>query len=482
MDCFGVLKVVLVILGAGLSKQEKTKPSATELQRCIEGVDQLDRREQFWKYNHGTFPRLNDAFAKRDEVHFIFLVRDWRKKTKFTPNNTDWICFFNECEAVNGSFMVDNRCNTELVTCRIPETCRDIWRTDDQRHELARNVSLSARSQNGELFSYDQIQFCIYPDPDHWTPSIRAKKSGGGEIAEGKDRNAAIDAHYPLNLAMCVFFKVHYGSRNRDLMVEWIAYNVLQGAQHFYVYVNEDSRDTRTLLRPHVDDGLVSIVEWRWNASQPNNPTNWAFQLTQINSCRKRYSGLARWSRNLTLILHFGFTHMKGKKQARCCWHLTLPLPNRWVGFMDIDEFFQPLDPATPTVSAFLAALRPDVAVVHINSVFYGNCKGGARYQGLATQACRSRQLRDVYVRGKNLVRPDRVLAMDVHFPMSLHNGFRVLEANPRTAVRMNHYKLKQRYGKLSCVADASMLALGPALTAAIAKAYPDGLPQLPGR
>ena len=33
MDCFGVLSVVLVILGAGLSKQEKTKPSATELQR-----------------------------------------------------------------------------------------------------------------------------------------------------------------------------------------------------------------------------------------------------------------------------------------------------------------------------------------------------------------------------------------------------------------------------------------------------------------
>ena len=258
--------------------------------RCVEGVDQLDRSVQFWKYNDEVIPGLNDAFAKDDRVYFVFLVRDLRHRLQFTADNKDWTCIFNDCEPSKSDYVIDGskyERETQIVSCRIPQPCLARWRALDPHYVLAQNVSLTARSATDVPFRYDQIQFCRYPSPDEWAPAIRARKLGtGGQRGP------------PLFLAACCFFIVH-SARNREMIVEWIAYHTLQGLQHLYVYANEESRDIRTLLRPHIASGLVSVIEWRWpsrgQSRLRSNVSKWTHQLSQLNSCVHRYRGLARW-------------------------------------------------------------------------------------------------------------------------------------------------------------------------------------------
>ena len=258
--------------------------------RCVEGVDQLDRSVQFWKYNDEVIPGLNDAFAKDNRVYFVFLVRDSRHRLQFTADNTDWTCIFNDCEPSKSDYVIDGskyERETQIVSCRIPQPCLARWRALDPHYVLAQNVSLTARSATDVPFRYDQIQFCRYPSPDEWAPAIRARKLGtGGQRGP------------PLFLAACCFFIVH-SARNREMIVEWIAYHTLQGLQHLYVYANEESRDIRTLLRPHIASGLVSVIEWRWPSRGQlrlrSNVSKWTHQLSQLNSCVHRYRGLARW-------------------------------------------------------------------------------------------------------------------------------------------------------------------------------------------
>ena len=161
---------------------------------------------------------------------------------------------------------------------------------------------------------------------------------------------------------------------------------------------------------------------------------------------------------------------------------LTLQRPlSRWVGLFDVDEFFQPLSSAAPTVSAYLAAQDPATTVVKVENVWFGACPNASRYAGLVTQACQTRELLSVphhKGRGKCLVRPDNVSKVIVHTP-ALHSG-RAVVANSTSALRMNHYK-PGKTDLRNATYDATMAAFGPGLAAEIRRAYPEGIPALPG-
>jgi glycosyltransferase involved in cell wall biosynthesis len=49
---------------------------------------------------------------------------------------------------------------------------------------------------------------------------------------------------------------------------EWIEFHRLMGVEHFYVYDNGSTDDTYALVRPYVEDGLVTLTEWPGEVQQ----------------------------------------------------------------------------------------------------------------------------------------------------------------------------------------------------------------------
>ena len=79
--------------------------------------------------------------------------------------------------------------------------------------------------------------------------------------------------------------------RNSQLLVEWLAYHRLQGFEQFLLYINEDSAKLRALLRTHIEQGFVNVVEWQWRKT---NTSSWAHQIPQLSSCIWRFRGVAK--------------------------------------------------------------------------------------------------------------------------------------------------------------------------------------------
>ena len=145
------------------------------------------------------------------------------------------------------------------------------------------------------------------------------------------------------------------------------------------------------------------------------------------------------------------------------------------MGLFDVDEFFQTLSPATPTIASFLAVLDPAVAVINVENVWFGGCPDGNRYVGLVTQLCLKRSEKSMPLRvgrSKYFVRPSNATFVVVHNTLEPHGP--ALNADAYTELRMNHYKPERPKG----VNDTSMTAIGPALRAEIFRAYPNGIPE----
>ncbi len=47
-----------------------------------------------------------------------------------------------------------------------------------------------------------------------------------------------------------------------DYLDEWISFYIYQGADHFYLYINENTRSTFDKLEPYADKGFVTLISW----------------------------------------------------------------------------------------------------------------------------------------------------------------------------------------------------------------------------
>ena len=66
---------------------------------------------------------------------------------------------------------------------------------------------------------------------------------------------------------------------------EWIDYHLSRGVEHFYIYDN-DSDNTRKVLRPYVEKGLITYREWRYRPP---------CQLSAYNDALKLYRDKSKW-------------------------------------------------------------------------------------------------------------------------------------------------------------------------------------------
>ncbi len=91
-------------------------------------------------------------------------------------------------------------------------------------------------------------------------------------------------------------------------IAEWIDYHRLIGADHFYIYDNNEGEETHEILAPYIREGIVDYVKW---------PT------------------LAEWG----VTQNGAYTHA-----LKSCKGVT-----KWLSFLDTDEFIVPMKYETLT-------------------------------------------------------------------------------------------------------------------------------------
>ena len=236
--------------------------------------------------------------------------------------------------------------------------------------------------------------------------------------------------------------------RNRELVIEWIAYHKLQGVQHFYLMSNGDTEALRILLAPYVQEGTVEIIDWYFNRRC------WTHQAPQTNACIYRYLGLARW-----------------------------------VAMMDIDEFFS-VPSNTETVRSLVEKLDGNVGAFCGSMYWFRNLsdypKMQPSFRHLVTEDFVDRFTIDMWRRRKCLFRPENVNIVRVHE----HCGGLPAEARAVSLdkLRVNHYKMSgnvERYLELyrntrwNLTKDepTGIAALNASIRNEIIRMYPAGVP-----
>jgi hypothetical protein len=174
---------------------------------------------------------------------------------------------------------------------------------------------------------------------------------------------------------------------------EWVKYHIIQGWEHFSVYV-DGPVDRFTEF--WVNNETVSIVNWHWPDS------GFQHQQAEMNSCLYRYRGSAEW-----------------------------------VAFFDMDEFFQPM---TTTIIDLLGKVPQEYGGWGARHVLFALPPSGTQ-GNLVTQTAveRSANALPFTVRSKCIVRPYEVDTMGVHEITS--GNTRTWVADPDTEARLNHYR-----------------------------------------
>ncbi len=196
---------------------------------------------------------------------------------------------------------------------------------------------------------------------------------------------------------------------------EWIEWHRGMGVEKFYIYDNESTDNTREVLAPYVEAGLVDHILWPGRKQQK----------AAYADCLDRHRSDARW-----------------------------------IAFIDLDEFIVPV--RDRTIPEFLKRFEKYPAV-EINWLVYGSGGAQRREAGGVMERFKRHAAPDHDTNRlvKSIVDPSRVLCVDAHMaaPMSgcavdshgrpVKKYFRSREPQ-LDIIRINHYAVKSHEEFLS--------------------------------
>lgn len=64
-------------------------------------------------------------------------------------------------------------------------------------------------------------------------------------------------------VTICAIFK-----NEGPYLREWLEYHMMIGVEHFYMYNNCSDDDYLTILKPYIDDNIVTLIDWPYPHSQ----------------------------------------------------------------------------------------------------------------------------------------------------------------------------------------------------------------------
>ena len=227
-----------------------------------------------------------------------------------------------------------------------------------------------------ERFEHIQVQFHgLLPDAEARRDRIKAGLSGTHQptydfpfVWESHERSTP--RH---QLAVATLFR----DEARHLE-EWIEYHRLVGVEHFWLYDDSSRDDWRDVLAPHLDAGLVEVLDW----PIPEHRLYPGYQVAAQRDALRRACGRARW---LALI--------------------------------DVDEFLLPLEDAT--VTECLDTHFSAASAVYVNWHNFGT--GGTHLvrEGpiLPHLTACAHPLHPRNAVGKSIVRPEHVRLESLWYP-----------------------------------------------------------------
>jgi hypothetical protein len=121
-------------------------------------------------------------------------------------------------------------------------------------------------------------------------------------------------------VSICGIFK-----NEAQYLDEWICYHLLVGVNHFYMYNNNSEDDYLSVLQKYIDQGVVTLVQWEKNQAQ----------MEAYRDCIDRFAD-----------------------------------ETNWLGFIDIDEFINPID--YDDIYSFLKRFEKKYGSVLIYWKFFG--------------------------------------------------------------------------------------------------------------
>jgi len=123
--------------------------------------------------------------------------------------------------------------------------------------------------------------------------------------------------HY---LAVCAIAK-----NEGQYFKEWVEWHLSQGVEKFYIYDNESTDDTRVVLEPYIQQGIVDYIPW----------PGYRMQLAAYDDCLAKHR-----------------------------------FDTRWIAFIDLDEFIVPKKDTS--ICSFLKRFE-NFAAVEVNWLCYGS-------------------------------------------------------------------------------------------------------------
>jgi hypothetical protein len=190
---------------------------------------------------------------------------------------------------------------------------------------------------------------------------------------------------------------------------EWIEWHLNQGVEKFYIYDNESTDDTNSILEPYIESGLVDYKYWPGHRQQ----------LATYDDCLENH----RFS-------------------------------SRWMAFIDLDEFIVPLKDSS--IPRFLIRCE-SFAAVEINWLIYGSSGRKTKTPGTMMERFKRHSAPSHYLNRhvKSIVNPRRVFTMigcheaakisgdivDSHL-QPVKKNFRY-RAPQQDVIRINHYAVR---------------------------------------
>lgn len=190
---------------------------------------------------------------------------------------------------------------------------------------------------------------------------------------------------------------------------EWVDWHHEQGVDKFYIYDNESTDETKEVLKPYIESGLVEYIFY----------PGYRRQLAAYDDCLERHR-----------------------------------LDARWIAFIDLDEFIVPVK--DKNIPEFLHRFE-DFPAVEINWLIYGSGGAKKRVPGTMMERFKHHAAPDHYLNRhvKSIVNPRKVFSMigchevarisghaaDSHGnPIKKH--FREREPQ-QDVIRINHYAVR---------------------------------------
>ncbi len=190
---------------------------------------------------------------------------------------------------------------------------------------------------------------------------------------------------------------------------EWIEWHLKQGAEKFYIYDNGSTDDTRQVLEPYIQSGVVDYKYWEGRRQQ----------LAVYDDCFE-----------------------------------TKRFESRWIAIIDLDEFIVPLKDYT--LRDFLKRFE-SYSAVEINWLIYGSGGQKNKTEGTMMERFKYHSLPSHYLNRhvKSIVNPRRVYVMiGCHEAARIYGKAADSHLNPlkknfhnrepqQDVIRINHYAVK---------------------------------------